>query len=111
MSALQLRVLVASYALLFAVPVASGSGQAAQPPRSQPPAAPPMVAANDNRVPAGVLRDGVLTLHLVATIARWQPEGQSQPIRSVSFRPSPRKARRRRFQVRSSGSPRAPRSG
>jgi FtsP/CotA-like multicopper oxidase with cupredoxin domain len=85
MSALRLRLLVASYALLFAGPVATGTGQAAQAPRSQSPAASPMVTANDNRIPAGVLKDGVLTLHLVATIARWQPEGQSEtdPVRVI----------------------------
>ncbi len=85
MSALRLRLLVASSALLFAVPLTTASGQAAQAPRPQPPAAPLMVTANDNRTAAGVLKDGVLTLHLVAIIARWQPEGQSEtdPVRLI----------------------------
>ena len=45
----------------------------------------PTVVANDNRAPAGVLKDGVLTLKLVATVARWQPEGQTpaDPVRIV----------------------------
>jgi len=44
-----------------------------------------MVTANDNRTPAGVLEHGVLTLHLVATLARWQPEGQgaADPVRTI----------------------------
>ena len=43
------------------------------------------VEANDNRTAAGVLKDGVLTLHLVASTARWQPEGQgpNDPVRIV----------------------------
>lgn len=34
----------------------------------------PVVAANHNRVPAGTLTDGVLSLDLVVTMARWYPE-------------------------------------
>ena len=34
----------------------------------------PVVAANDNRIPAGTLKDGVLHLDLVVTMARWYPE-------------------------------------
>ncbi len=85
MSTLRLRVLVASYALLFALPLTAASGQPVQAPRSQASTAPPMVAANDNRAPAGVLKDGVLTLHLVAAVARWQPEGQDKadPVRII----------------------------
>jgi len=84
MRTVPLRFLIVSCALLFAVPVTTGQGQTTQSAGSQP-AASPMVAANDNRVPAGVLKDGVLTLHLVATIARWQPEGQSEtdPVRVI----------------------------
>jgi FtsP/CotA-like multicopper oxidase with cupredoxin domain len=36
-------------------------------------------APNDNRVPAGTLRDGVLTLRLVARPALWRPEGPNGP--------------------------------
>ena len=39
------------------------------------PSAPP-ATANDNRVPAGTLRDGVLTVRLVAQRATWYPEGE-----------------------------------
>jgi FtsP/CotA-like multicopper oxidase with cupredoxin domain len=35
----------------------------------------PGAAPNDNRAPAGTLRDGVLTLSLVAQRATWYPEG------------------------------------
>jgi FtsP/CotA-like multicopper oxidase with cupredoxin domain len=35
----------------------------------------PAAAPNDNRAPAGTLRDGVLTLRLVAQRATWYPEG------------------------------------
>ncbi len=41
------------------------------------PAAPERILANDNRVSAGTLRDGVLTLHLVAREGRWYPESDS----------------------------------
>jgi FtsP/CotA-like multicopper oxidase with cupredoxin domain len=36
-------------------------------------------APNDNRTPAGTLRDGVLTLHLDARGARWYPDGDDGP--------------------------------
>ena len=85
MSVLRRRLVVASSVLFVAVPLTSASSQAAQASRPQAPAAPPMVTANDNRMAAGVLKDGVLTLHLEATIARWQPEGQgaTDPIRVI----------------------------
>ena len=35
----------------------------------------PIAAPNENRTSAGILRDGVLTLHLVARRAVWYPEG------------------------------------
>src|SRR5438874_2410600 len=34
----------------------------------------PIAQANDNRAPAGVLRDGVLTVRLVVGMARWYPD-------------------------------------
>jgi FtsP/CotA-like multicopper oxidase with cupredoxin domain len=40
-----------------------------------PPATAPAVVPNDNRARAGVLRDGVLTLRLVAREAAWRPDG------------------------------------
>ncbi|MEO6526586.1 MAG: multicopper oxidase domain-containing protein [Gemmatimonadaceae bacterium] len=40
---------------------------------------PVLVRANDNRVPAGVLRGTTLTLRLVATTGMWHPNGDAQP--------------------------------
>ncbi len=40
---------------------------------------PPTLLANDNRSSAGVLRDNVLTLHLVVEMARWYPEAANGP--------------------------------
>src|SRR6476620_2942596 len=37
------------------------------------------VVPNDNRAPAGSLRDGILTLHLEAREARWYPDGEGAP--------------------------------
>lgn len=37
------------------------------------------VGTNDNRVPAGELRSGVLTLRLVARVGFWRPEGAQGP--------------------------------
>ena len=44
-----------------------------------------MAIANDNRGAAGALKDGVLTLRLVAEEARWRPEGQTaaDPTRTI----------------------------
>lgn len=41
--------------------------------------APSRVSPNDNRTPAGTLRDGVLTLRMVAQPAVWHPEGPNGP--------------------------------
>ena len=43
------------------------------------PQAPATVAPNDNRVPAGALENGVLSLSLEARLARWHPDGDSLP--------------------------------
>ncbi len=42
-------------------------------------ATPPRVVPNDNRSAAGTLKDGVLTLRLVAQPAVWRPEGPDGP--------------------------------
>jgi FtsP/CotA-like multicopper oxidase with cupredoxin domain len=39
----------------------------------------PTVHPNDNRVPAGRLREGVLTIRLVVRMARWYPEANDGP--------------------------------
>ena len=51
----------------------------APPPRQEPPAAVP----NDNRVPAGTIQDGVLSLSLEARLAKWHPDGDSLPALMV----------------------------
>src|SRR3954466_15902411 len=38
---------------------------------------------NDNRVPAGTLRDGVLTIRLEARDVEWRPDGDARPGVSV----------------------------
>ena len=43
------------------------------------PEALPIATPNDNRTPAGKLRDGVLTISLDATLAMWYPDGDSLP--------------------------------
>jgi FtsP/CotA-like multicopper oxidase with cupredoxin domain len=43
------------------------------------PSAPPIVEANDNRAPAGVLRNDTLTIHLVVRMATWYPEAPDGP--------------------------------
>ena len=44
----------------------------------------PAVRANDNRLPAGVLQDGVLTIRLVVQMARWYPEAEDGPSVAVA---------------------------
>jgi manganese oxidase len=44
----------------------------------------PIVAANDNRVPAGILRNGILTVELVVQRARWYPEASDGPFAEVA---------------------------
>ena len=44
----------------------------------------PIASVNDNRAPAGVLRNGVLTLHLEVRPAVWYPEKDGGPHLTVS---------------------------
>jgi FtsP/CotA-like multicopper oxidase with cupredoxin domain len=54
------------------------------PPPSRPGAAPlPIVQPNDNRTPAGHMRNGELELHLVVRMARWYPESSDGPYVDV----------------------------
>jgi FtsP/CotA-like multicopper oxidase with cupredoxin domain len=46
--------------------------------------APPLVQANDNRTPAGVLHNDTLTVHLVVRMARWYPEAADGPFIDVA---------------------------
>ncbi|MFN2602835.1 MAG: multicopper oxidase domain-containing protein [Gemmatimonadaceae bacterium] len=43
----------------------------------------PVVQTNDNRKAAGVLANGVLTVHLVVGMARWYPQAQDGPYVDV----------------------------
>jgi FtsP/CotA-like multicopper oxidase with cupredoxin domain len=43
----------------------------------------PVAQANDNRAPAGVLREGVLTVRLVVGMARWYPDATGGPYVDV----------------------------
>jgi FtsP/CotA-like multicopper oxidase with cupredoxin domain len=45
--------------------------------------APVIAQPNDNRQPAGVLRDGVLTVRLVVGMARWYPQASDGPFVDV----------------------------
>jgi FtsP/CotA-like multicopper oxidase with cupredoxin domain len=44
----------------------------------------PRVQPNDNRAPAGELRQGVLTIRLVVQMARWYPEAKDGPFTDVA---------------------------
>ncbi|HEX2779127.1 MAG TPA: multicopper oxidase domain-containing protein, partial [Gemmatimonadaceae bacterium] len=46
---------------------------------SSPRSSPERAAINDNRTPAGTLRDGVLTLRLEARESEWHPDGERAP--------------------------------
>ena len=47
-------------------------------PRARPNAV-EQIVINDNRVPAGSLRDGVLTIRLEARVGEWHPDGDNDP--------------------------------
>lgn len=44
----------------------------------------PTVQANDNRLPAGTLRDGTLRINLTISMARWYPEAEGGPFVDVA---------------------------
>jgi FtsP/CotA-like multicopper oxidase with cupredoxin domain len=63
---------VLAAALAAALPVSS-------PPRTSAVPAVERVVVNDNRTPAGILRNGVLTLRLEAREGEWRPDRESDP--------------------------------
>jgi FtsP/CotA-like multicopper oxidase with cupredoxin domain len=68
-------VLLSAAAALFGVALhAAPSARARTPPLDVE-----RVMPNDNRAPAGTLRNGVLTLQLEARLASWHPDGDSAP--------------------------------
>ena len=48
----------------------------------QPPAS-VAIHANDNRIPAGELKDGILTLRLELTSGNWYPEADDGPSMKI----------------------------
>ena len=44
----------------------------------------PVVEANDNRTPAGTLKDGTLELDLVVQMSHWYPEEKDGPFAEVA---------------------------
>ena len=73
------------WSVLTLVPLLVGGAPAPAPrPMPRPAArALPVARPNDNRVPAGTLRDGVLTLALEAQVTLWHPDGDSLPGMAV----------------------------
>ena len=65
---------------LFARVAALGLGCTA----SSAPTAVPVVVANDNRTPAGTMRDGVLRIELDVVTARWYPKAANGPFVDVA---------------------------
>ena len=75
--ALALRIAAATAASAQATPVAASAGARAGT------RAPARAQSNDNRRASGVLRDGALSLQLVAQQARWHPEADDGPAIDV----------------------------
>jgi FtsP/CotA-like multicopper oxidase with cupredoxin domain len=69
-----LRVAPLALVLSLLAPLGPGDAAVVGIPRARHGAAPPAIVANANRVPAGRLLRGVLTVHLVARLGRWFPE-------------------------------------
>jgi len=57
------------------IAIVTQSGNPAPDCRGVPAANAPSALPNDNRAPAGTMKDGVLTVRLVARAATWRPEG------------------------------------
>ena len=47
---------------------------------------PARAVANDNRAPAGPLRDGVLTVRLEARESEWHPDGDAMHLKVPAYR-------------------------
>src|SRR5687768_2015773 len=70
------------FALLALVPLPAAAQAAAD--AVPAPRAAEQIAINDNRRPAGTLRDGVLTLRLEARMGEWRAEGEDDVARPVA---------------------------
>ena len=80
---IELPMLSALHAVLLAVLPQAQDAIVAPPPRlplPRPAANAPMAAINQNRVPAGTLRNGILTIALDVVEAAWQAEGPEDPV-------------------------------
>lgn len=66
------------------VTLATANGRIERPPERGRPDEVPIVLANDNRVPAGQLKDGTLNVNLVVRMARWFPEQDGGPSVDVA---------------------------
>ncbi len=74
--------MLASLSAALATAILNGS--VAPSPLARGPADPPeRIRANDNRLPAGTFRNGVLTLRLELRTGRWHPEGDDGPGEEV----------------------------
>ena len=69
--------------LALVMPVVSPTRVNAQAPTTSP-SAQVRAEANDNGRPAGVLRGGVLSIHLVAQLAAWYPEAEDGQFKVVA---------------------------
>jgi FtsP/CotA-like multicopper oxidase with cupredoxin domain len=61
----------------------AGGGRAPSAPDAHSPERAVRISINDNRVPAGIKRANLLTLHLVTTTAMWYPNGDDAPGAAV----------------------------
>jgi FtsP/CotA-like multicopper oxidase with cupredoxin domain len=73
------KVLTAVFASAFALGLTTSRGKVADLPD-----APPLVLANDNRVPAGRLHGDTLEIHLEVGMTTWRPEADSGPSIEVA---------------------------
>ena len=82
MPALATAFLLAAHAVT-AIPTFEPPQRRVAPPATTDTTTAPRAVANENRRSAGVLRGGVLTVRLVARMARWYPEAEDGPFRIV----------------------------
>ena len=71
----------AALAVLLTAGIVHTSSELSQQERvgTPPTASTALVVANDNRIPAGALANGTLTMRLEARLGQWHPDGDSSP--------------------------------
>ena len=67
-----------STTVAMAILITFGTGFHVKSPVSTAGVAPDRVGANDNRVPAGTLRGGILTVRLEMREGEWHPDGETE---------------------------------